>query len=66
MIYRLLPLFLLLWLVVSLVGRWRRRVSRNAPKPRIEAASRCPDCGAFVVGASPSPCARGDCHFRSA
>jgi hypothetical protein len=66
MIVRLAVLLLGLLLVAAVIGRWRRRVGRAAPPPPIEAADRCPDCGAYVVAARPGPCARPDCRFRAA
>jgi hypothetical protein len=66
MIVRLALLLLALLLVLAMLGRWRRRVGRRPPAPPIEAARRCPDCDAYVVGSRPDPCARPDCRFRTA
>lgn len=64
MILRLLLLLVIVLLVLNLLGRWR------LPKPRsrqaIEPAKKCPDCGAYVLGSPPEPCALPDCRFRTA
>jgi len=58
-------LFLVAMLVLGMFGRWSRgRTPRDTPKDRIEPARKCPDCGAYVLGARPEPCARADCPMR--
>jgi hypothetical protein len=49
---------------LRLYGQWRRLKARPRDRRRVESARKCPDCGAYVVGADPSPCARPDCRFR--
>jgi hypothetical protein len=65
MIVRAAVLLLLLLVVLVALGRWRRIAHRPAPPP-IEAARRCPDCDAYVIGPRPEPCARPGCRFRTA
>jgi hypothetical protein len=65
MILRLLVLLVLLALVVARVRRWLGpRIPPRPSGPPVEAGRKCADCGAWVVGAHPAPCARPDCPFR--
>jgi len=67
MIVRLALLLLAVILVLGVVKRLgKRRVGRPPAPPPIEAARRCPDCDAYVVGDRPEPCARPDCRFGAA
>jgi hypothetical protein len=61
---RLALLLLAAWLALRLYGQWRRLKAEPRGRPRVESARKCPDCGAYVVGSSPGPCARADCRFR--
>jgi hypothetical protein len=67
MITRAIVLVLLGLLIAGLIRKWMDpalpRGRRAAP---IESARKCPVCDAYVLGASPEPCERGDCPFRSA
>ena len=57
MIVRAALLLLLLVLAVRVIGRWRRL----AAKPQggaIEAARKCPGCGAYVLAGETCPCTR--------
>jgi hypothetical protein len=59
-------LFLVAMLVLGLFGRWKLpRGPRNKAGTAIEPARKCPDCGAYVVGSRPGPCARADCPMRA-
>ena len=64
MITRIVLLLIVAWVALRLYGQWRRLKAPTRGGRRVEAARKCPDCGAYVVGASPEPCARGDCRFR--
>lgn len=66
MIVRFAVLLLALLIVAAMISRWRKRLGRSAPPRPIEAADRCPDCGAYVVTARPGPCDRPGCRFRAA
>jgi hypothetical protein len=66
-IVRVLILLLVLALVASRIQRWLRQhlpARPPGPAPAVEAARKCPDCGAYVVGSRPEPCARPDCRYR--
>jgi hypothetical protein len=55
MILRAALLLILVIVALRLLARWRRLTSR----PRggaIEAARKCPDCGAWVMAGEPCPC----------
>jgi hypothetical protein len=54
-------LFLLAMLVLGLFGRWSRK---TPPRDKVELARKCPDCGAYVLGTTPEPCARPGCPIR--
>jgi len=55
-----IALFLLaLVILAGAVSRWRR--SDAPPGKAIEPARKCPECGSYVMGAGPGPCARADC-----
>jgi hypothetical protein len=65
MIVRIVIVALVLLLVATRVRRWlRRHLPARSPGPAVEAARKCPDCGAYVIGSRPEPCARPDCRFR--
>jgi hypothetical protein len=60
MIVRLLLLLLIVVAVLALLGRWGR--PRVPPKDRstaVEAARKCPDCGAWVLAGERCPCTDG-------
>jgi hypothetical protein len=57
-------LFLVLIMLLGVGGKWLRRPPPRDRGPAIEAARRCPECRAYVVGATPRPCARDDCPYR--
>ena len=65
MIVRLAVILLVAVAIASLIGRWRRpRVGARRPGAAVQAAWKCPDCGAYVFGSQPEPCARPECRFR--
>ncbi len=64
MIARLLLLLIVTYLALRLVGRWRPLKSPPPAGPAVQASRKCPQCGTYVVGASPEPCDRADCSFR--
>ena len=65
MIVRLAVILLLAIAIASVISRWRRpRVGARRPGTLVQAAWKCPDCGAYVFGSRPEPCARPDCRFR--
>jgi hypothetical protein len=67
MITRLIVLVLLGLLIAGLIRKWMGpALPRDRRGPPIEPARKCPDCDAYVLGASPEPCERSDCPFRVA
>jgi hypothetical protein len=64
MILRILIVLVAVLLLVRLVGRWFRIDTPRREAPRVEVASKCPDCGAYVLGSAPGPCARAECRYR--
>jgi hypothetical protein len=67
MITRLIVLLLLGLLIAGLIRKWTGpTLPRDRRAKQIEPARKCPGCDAYVLGASPKPCERGDCPFRVA
>lgn len=66
MMPRIALLLLGLWLALTLVGRWRRRVAGRRPATPIDEARRCPDCGTFAVAGRSGGCPAPGCPSRSA
>jgi len=64
MIGRALLLFIAVWLAVRLARQWFALKAPPRDRPMVQGARKCPDCGAYVVGAKPEPCGRPDCRFR--
>jgi hypothetical protein len=65
MIVRVAVLTLVLLLVLSVVARWRAlRAPARRGGPVVQAAHKCPGCGAYVFGSQPDPCDRDDCRYR--
>jgi hypothetical protein len=63
MILRILIVLALLALACVKLRQWLGpRIPPRPSGPPVEAGRKCPDCGAWVVGAK--PCARPDCQFR--
>lgn len=60
MLTRLALLVLLFLLAMKLVDGWRKRVEAGKAAPRVEAARKCPACGAYVLGDRPCTCGRPD------
>jgi hypothetical protein len=63
MIVKAALIFLAAMLVLGVFGRWSR-LRRPRDSGRVQSAQKCPDCGAYLLGASPEPCARADCPSR--
>ncbi|MFO1208296.1 MAG: hypothetical protein U1E40_03640 [Amaricoccus sp.] len=63
MIARILLVLVVGYLLLRVLGQWRA-LQRQRGGPRVEAARKCPDCGAYVVGAKSEVCARAGCRFR--
>ena len=63
MIARVLLVLVLGYLLVRVVRQWRA-LQRQRGGPKVEAARKCPDCGAYVVGARSEACVRDGCRFR--
>jgi hypothetical protein len=65
MIGRVVLLLIAVAIVLAMIGKLRLpRLPRRPAGKAIEPARKCPDCGAYVVGSRPEPCARPDCRFR--
>ena len=58
MILRAALILILVIVAVRVLGRWRR-VGAKRPGRAIEAAHKCPDCGAYVLAGEVCPCSRG-------
>ena len=64
MIVRMALLLLIVVLVLAVLGKWRRlELPRRRSRPAVEAARKCPSCGAYVLASEPVPCER--CRARS-
>jgi hypothetical protein len=48
-------------ILAGAVSRWRKPPGASGGN-RIEAARKCPDCGAYLIGPDPCPCADGVGH----
>jgi hypothetical protein len=67
MITRVIVLVLVGLLIAGLIRKWMGpALPRGRRAPPIESARKRPGCDAYVLGASPEPCERGDCPFRAA
>jgi hypothetical protein len=67
MITRVIVLVLVGLLVAGLIRKWMGpTLPRDRRAEPIQSARKCPTCDAYVLGASPEPCERGDCPFRPA
>ena len=55
MISKIALLALALVILAGAVAKWRK--SDAAPGKSIEPARKCPDCGAYMIGSGPCPCA---------
>jgi len=65
MIGRIILLTIAVALILAFIGKLRfPKLPRRPEGKSIEPARKCPDCGAYVVGSLPEPCARPDCRFR--
>lgn len=64
MIVKAVTLFLAFILLVGMFGKLMGPRTPRKPGPAIEAARKCPECGAYVIGNDPAPCERGDCPQR--
>jgi hypothetical protein len=65
MIGRVVLLALVVLLVVVAVKRWTQpRVAAKRPAPRVQSATKCETCEAYVLGSAPEPCTRPDCPYR--
>lgn len=58
MMLKAVLVFLVAMALLGLVGKGRRKVRRPGPAPKIEAARKCPACGAYVIGDDPCICGR--------
>jgi hypothetical protein len=65
MITRLIVLVLLGLLIAGMIRKWTRPAVPGSRARPIEPARKCPDCDAYVLGASPEPCGRSECPFRA-
>jgi hypothetical protein len=56
-------LFLIVIAVLGMFGKWRlpKQLPRGPRRPAVEAARKCPVCGAYGVGEARAPCTRPDC-----
>jgi hypothetical protein len=66
MITRAIVLVLVGLMIAGLIRKWTRPAVPGARTRPIESARKCPACDAYVLGANPEPCGRGDCPFRVA
>jgi len=65
MVIKAVLLFLVAMLALGMFGRWKRpRVPPRQPGNWVAPARKCPDCGAYVLGSRPEPCARAECPMR--
>ncbi|HYN45884.1 MAG TPA: hypothetical protein VES64_04255 [Allosphingosinicella sp.] len=63
MILKLLIVLVLAFVLLSMTSRYLRpKVPPKAKGPAIETARKCPECGAYVVGAG--PCEQPGCASR--
>lgn len=64
MMVKAVTLFLAFVLLIGMIGKLLGPRSPRKPGPVIEAASKCPLCGSYVIGSDPAPCERADCPRR--
>jgi hypothetical protein len=58
MVTKLALLVLAAVILAGAVSRWRKPPGTSSGN-KIEAARKCPDCGAYLIGSGPCPCADG-------
>jgi hypothetical protein len=62
-------LFLVLMLALGMFGKLRRAVTPKGKSgggdAQVQTARKCPSCGTYLIGETPSRCAQPDCPSRS-
>lgn len=62
---RAVLLFLVIIAILAMIGKWRLpNLPRRRSGTAIQAARKCPTCGAYNVGDPATPCERPDCPSR--
>ncbi len=58
MMLKAVLVFLVAMALLGLVGKGRPKMPRAGRDPKIQAARKCPSCGAYVIGDAPCICGR--------
>jgi ribosomal protein L32 len=56
MMLKAVLVFLVAMAMLGLLGKGRRRMPRAGRDAKIEAARKCPSCGAYIIGEAPCIC----------